>query len=297
MAPPRAIWTGSISFGLVNAPVRMYTAIRENDLRFNMLHQPDGGRIGYVKVCKTDDKPVPDDEIVRAYDVGGGEFVELTDEDFAAASANGEHHLLTIHDFVPIDQIDPIYFERTYYLGPQEGPGEAIYALLAEAMSSAGLAGIATYIHHNREHLGCLRVRDGVITLERMFFSDEVRSSDGLAPEATVDERQLKMAADLIEAYTGDFDPTQYQDTYREKLLSVIEQKRQGKTVKPPEVEKGAAPPDLMAALSASLEEARKARAERESKAKPKASGAKRPKAAAAAGGGKAPARTRRRAS
>ena len=297
MAPPRAIWTGSISFGLVNAPVRMYTAIRENDLRFNMLHQPDGGRIGYVKVCKTDDKPVSDDEIVRAYDVGGGEFVELTDEDFAAASANGEHHLLTIHDFVPIDQIDPIYFERTYYLGPQEGPGEAIYALLAEAMSSAGLAAIATYIHHNREHLGCLRVRDGVITLERMFFSDEVRSSDGLAPEAAVDERQLKMAADLIEAYTGDFDPTQYQDTYRDKLLAVIEQKRQGKTVKPPEGEKGEAPPDLMAALSASLEEARKARAERESKAKPKASGAKRPKAAAAAGGGKAPAKTRRRAS
>jgi DNA end-binding protein Ku len=297
MAPPRAIWTGSISFGLVNAPVRMYTAIRENDLRFNMLHQPDGGRIGYVKVCKTDDKPVPDDEIVRAYDVGGGEFVELSDEDFAAASANGEHHLLTIHDFVPIDQIDPIYFERTYYLGPQEGPGEAIYALLAEAMSSAGLAAIATYIHHNREHLGCLRVRDGVITLERMFFSDEVRSSDGLAPEATVDERQLKMAADLIEAYTGDFDPTQYQDTYRDKLLAVIEQKRQGKTVKPPEVEKGEAPPDLMAALTASLEEARKARAERESKPKPKASGGKRPKAAAAAGGGKAPAKTRRRAS
>ena len=295
MAPPRAIWTGSISFGLVNAPVRMYTAIRENDLRFNMLHQPDGGRIGYVKVCKTDDKPVPDDEIVRAYDVGGGEFVELSDEDFAAASANGEHHLLTIHDFVPIDQIDPIYFERTYYLGPQEGPGEAIYALLSEAMSSAGLAAIATYIHHNREHLGCLRVRDGVITLERMFFSDEVRSSDGLAPEAKVDERQLKMAADLIEAYTGDFDPTQYQDTYRETLLAVIEQKRQGKTVKPPEVEKGEAPPDLMAALAASLEEARKARAERESK--PKASGGKRAKAGATVGGGKAPARTRRRAS
>ncbi|MGN6378616.1 MAG: Ku protein [Gaiellales bacterium] len=294
MAPPRAIWTGNISFGLVNAPVRMYTAIRENDLRFNMLHQEDGGRIGYVKVCKIDEKPVSDDEIVRAYDVGGGEFVELTDEDFAAASSDGQHHQLTIHDFVPIDQIDPIYFERTYYLGPQEGPGEAIYALLAQAMSSAGLAAMATYVHHNREHLGCLRVRDGVITLERMFFSDEVRSSDGLAPEAKVDERQLKMAADLIDAYTGDFDPTQYQDTYRDKLLAVIEQKRQGKTVRPPEVEKDEAPPDLMAALAASLEEARKARAERTEK---KSSGTKRPKAAAGAGGGKAPARTRRRAS
>jgi DNA end-binding protein Ku len=289
MAPPRAIWTGSISFGLVNAPVRMYTAISEKDLRFNMLHQPDGGRIGYLKVCKIDDKPVPADEIVRAYDVGGGEFVELTDDDFAAAASEGGH-AMTIHDFVPLDQIDPIYFERTYFLGPQEGPGEGIYALLAEAMSRAGLAAIASYVHHDREHLACLRVRDGVLTLERMFFADEVRSTHGLAPEAAVDERQLKMASDLIEAYTGEFDPSRYQDTYRERLLAVIEQKRQGKTVRPPAVEKGEAPPDLMAALAASLEEARQARAERSSKAK-------RPRAAAAAGGGKAPARTRRRGS
>ena len=293
MAPPRAIWTGSISFGLVNAPVRMYTAISEKDLRFNMLHQPDGGRIGYVKVCKVDDKPVPADEIVRAYDVGGGEYVELTDDDFAAAAADGSGHLMTIHDFVPIDQIDPIYFERTYFLGPQEGPGEAIYALLCQAMSEAGLAAIATYVHQNREHLGCLRVREGVITLERMFFADEVRSTEGLAPSAQVDKRQLKMAADLIAAYTGEFDPAQYQDTYRERLLAVVEQKRQGKTVRPPSVEKSETPPDLMAALAASLEEARKARAERgKPAAKPK-----RAKAGAGAGGGKAPARTRRRAS
>lgn len=293
MAPPRAIWTGSISFGLVNAPVRMYTAISEKDLRFNMLHQPDGGRIGYVKVCKVDDKPVPADEIVRAYDVGGGEYVELTDDDFAAAAADGSGHLMTIHDFVPIDQIDPIYFERTYFLGPQEGPGEAIYALLCQAMSEAGLAAIATYVHQNREHLGCLRVREGVITLERMFFADEVRSTDGLAPSAQVDKRQLKMAADLIAAYTGEFDPAQYQDTYRERLLAVVDQKRQGKTVRPPSVEKSETPPDLMAALAASLEEARVARAERgKPAAKPK-----RAKAGAGAGGGKAPARTRRRAS
>jgi DNA end-binding protein Ku len=290
MAPPRAIWTGSISFGLVNAPVRMYTAISEKDLRFNMLHQPDGGRIGYLKVCKTDDKPVSDDEIVRAYDVGGGEFVELTDDDFAAASTEGTR-TMTIHDFVPLDQIDPIYFERTYYLGPQEGPGEAIYTLLAEAMARANLAAVATYVHHNREHLGCLRVRDGVLTLERMFFGDEIRATEGIAPAAAkTDTRQLKMAADLIDAYTSDFDPAKYHDTYRERLLEIIDQKRQGKTVKPPTAEKGEAPPDLMAALAASLDEARKARAGGGASAK-----LKRARAAAGAGAARAPARKGRR--
>ena len=120
---PRAVWTGSISFGLVNAPVRMYTAISEKDLRFNLIHEPDNGRIGYVKTCKVDGKEVPSDEIVKAYEVSKGEYVTLTDEDFDAARAEGGGHSITIHDFVPVDQIDPIYFERTYYLGPGGGRG------------------------------------------------------------------------------------------------------------------------------------------------------------------------------
>ena len=175
---PRAVWTGSISFGLVNAPVRMYTAISEKDLRFNLIHEPDNGRIGYVKTCKVDGKEVPSDEIVKAYEVSKGEYVTLTDEDFDAARVEGGHSI-TIHDFVPAEQIDPIYFERTYYLGPEEGAGEAIYALLAQAMAESGLAAVATYVRSDRENLACLRVRDGVITLERMFFDDEVRSIDG----------------------------------------------------------------------------------------------------------------------
>ena len=175
MAPPRAIWTGSISFGLVNAPVRMYTATSEKTLRFNQLHQTDGGRIGYQKVCKVDNEVVPADEIVRAYDVGGGEFVEVTDEDFASA-AEASHRTITIHDFVPADQIDPIYFEKSYYLGPQEGAGEAIYALLAQAMEKSGLSAVATYVHQRsraprlpadprrRDHAGAdvLRRRDSL---------------------------------------------------------------------------------------------------------------------------------------
>jgi DNA end-binding protein Ku len=279
---PRAVWTGSISFGLVNAPVRMYTAISEKDLRFNLIHEPDNGRIGYVKTCKVDGKEVPSDEIVKAYEVSKGEFVTLTDEDFDAARVEGGHSI-TIHDFVPADQIDPIYFERTYYLGPEEGAGEAIYALLAQAMAESGLAAVATYVRSDRENLACLRVRDGVITLERMFFDDEVRSSEGIAPSAAkVDKGQLEMARDLIGAYTAEFDVSKYQDTYRERLLEVIERKRQGKTTKPKAVSTEEKPPDLMAALTASLDQARETK---KSSPKAKSTGAKstrsRPKAAA----------------
>ncbi len=276
---PRAVWTGSISFGLVNAPVRMYTAVSERDLRFNLLHEPDNGRIGYVKTCKLEDKEVPSEEIVKAYEVSKGEYVTLTDEDFAAARAEGAH-AITIHDFVPAEQIDPIYFERTYYLGPEEGPGEAIYALLAHAMAESGLAALATYVRSDRENLACLRVRDGVITLERMFFDDEIRSPDGIAPGAEkVDKRQLEMARDLIGAYTADFEPAKYRDTYRERLLDVIDRKRQGKTTKPKAEPKAPAPPDIMAALTASLEEARKVKQARSKPARSRAktaSGARR---------------------
>lgn len=277
---PRAVWTGAISFGLVNAPVRMYTAIAEKDLRFNQLHVTDGGRIGYVKVCKVDNEPVPADEIVKGYEVSKGEYVQMSDEDFEAARSES-HRSITIHDFVPAAQIDPIYFERTYYLGPEEGPGEAIYNLLVQAMEKSGLSAIATYVQSDRENLACLRVREGVITLERMFFDDEVRAIEGIAPDSgKVDKRQLKMAEDLIAAYTSDFEPARYRDTYRDRLLEIVEQKRQGKTTTPPEPTAGPAPPDLMAALAASLDVARTTR----QKAKPPASRARtraKPKAAA----------------
>ncbi len=253
MAPPRAIWTGSITFGLVNAPVRMYAAISEKSLRFNMLHEKDGGRIGYQKVCKIEDEPVPNEEIVRAYEVSKDEYVYMEPDDFASAEVEG-YRAITILDFVPLEQIDPIYFERSYYLGPQEGPAEKVYALLARAMDDAGLAAIATYIFHDRQQLGCLRVRDGVITLEKMYFADEVRSHEGLAPEkAEVSERELEMAGQLIERFSGDFEIDKYEDTYRQKLLAIIEQKAQGKAVKRPPSKAPAASTDLLEALAASL--------------------------------------------
>jgi DNA end-binding protein Ku len=295
MAPakPRAVWSGSISFGLVNAPVRMYAAISEKNLKFNLIHEKDGGRIGYQKICKLEDEPVPNEEIVKAYQVEEDEFVYLTDEDFEAAAPEA-YKTITIHDFVPAEQIDPIFFERTYYLGPAETAAEPVYALLVKAMEEAGLVAVATYVFHERENLGCLRVRDGVLTLEKMFFVDEVRPVEGIAPEGVkVDKRQLEMAMQLIGQYQGDFDAEQYHDAYRERLMGVIEAKRTGEGVKPaPETEKPAAP-DLLAALQASLDEVKTA-----PKAKAKSGGGSKGKSrsTAGAGGGRAAARRGRQA-
>ncbi|HET6850304.1 MAG TPA: Ku protein [Gaiellales bacterium] len=295
MAPakPRAVWSGSISFGLVNAPVRMYAAISEKNLKFNLIHEKDGGRIGYQKICKLEDEVVPNEEIVKAYQVEDDEFVYLTDEDFEAAAPEA-YKTITIHDFVPAEQIDPIYFERTYFLGPAESAAEPVYALLVKAMEEAGLVAVATYVFHERENLGCLRVRDGVLTLEKMFFADEVRPVEGIAPEGVkVDKRQLEMAMQLIGQYQGDFDPDQYHDAYRERLMGVIEAKRSGEGVKPAvETEKPAAP-DLLAALQASLEEVKAT-----PKPKAKSGGASKGKSrsTAGAGGGRATARRGRRA-
>ena len=170
---PRAIWSGAISFGLVNVPVRMYSAIDEQDLHFHLIHEPDGGRIGYQKFCKKEEKLVPDDEIVKAFEIKKDKLVVLTDEDFEAVKTEGVK-TIEISDFVPYEEIDPIYFDRTYFLGPQDGR-EKVYALLREAMEQTGLAAIGKYVMRDRQHLGCLRVRDGVISLEKMFFHDEIR--------------------------------------------------------------------------------------------------------------------------
>jgi DNA end-binding protein Ku len=261
---PRSLWTGSISFGLVSVPVRIYSAIEEHTLHFNFVHAPDGSRIGYEKVCKAEDKPVPDDEIVKAFEYEKGEWVYMTDADFEAAAAEN-HRTIDIRAFVPFEDVDPIYFERTYYLGPAQD-GERVYALLARAMADSGLAGVAKWVMRDRQNLGLLRVRDGVITVERMHFADEIRSTEGLAPkEAEVDKHELEMAARLIEQYKGEFRPEDYRDTYRDALCEIIEAKRKGKEIRVEAEPEPEAPTDLMAALRASVEAARRERPSRRS--------------------------------
>jgi DNA end-binding protein Ku len=252
---PRAIWSGSISFGLVNVPVRMYSAIAEHKLQFHFIHQPDESPIGYQKICKLEDKPVPDDEIVKAFEFEPGEYVFLDDDDFEAARTEG-YKTIEITDFVPYEQVDPIYFARTYYLGPEEG-GEKAYALLLRALEESRLAGISKFVMRDRQYLGTLRPRDGLIALEQMYFDDEVRDPGDVKPaEASVSKKELAMAEQLIDNFAGDFDPSKYKDTYRDKLCQIIRAKRAGKEVHhAPEVEEQA-PPDLLEALRASIEAA-----------------------------------------
>jgi len=276
---PRSIWTGTISFGLVNVPVRMYSAISETDLRFHLMHEPDGGRIGYQKICKAEGEPVPDDEIVKAFEFEKDEFVVLTDEDFAAARTEGVK-TIEISDFVPYEEIDPIYFEKTYFLGPQEG-AEKVYALLRDAMEQTGLAAIGKFVMRDRQHLGCLRIRNGTITLEKMFFHDEVRPLDEIAPEgAKVAKAELELATALIEQFTGSFEPEKYEDTYREALCDVIRAKRKGKTVTAAQPEAEEEPTDLLAALRASVDAAKRREPASRAKKRPPARKPARRKAA-----------------
>jgi DNA end-binding protein Ku len=251
---PRALWTGSISFGLVSAPVRMYAAVDEHNLDFHLVHVKDGSRIGYRKWCKLEDAPVPDDEVAKAYEVDG-ELVVLEPEDFEAADAEA-YKTVEILAFAPADEVDPIYFERSYYLGPQSG-GEKVYDLLVEAMRKAGLLALVRYVFHDREHLGALRVRDDVLMLVSMHFADEIRPADDIRPgkRSKIDERELEMALQLIEQFGGEVDLTQVRDSYRDRLLELIEQKRAGgDTRAPARREEEPSAPDLLEALRESIE-------------------------------------------
>jgi DNA end-binding protein Ku len=183
--------------------------------------------------------------------------VYVTDEDLEAAEGEG-YRTLDIEDFVAYDEIDPIYFEQTYYLGPADG-AERVYALLLRAMEQSGLCGIGTYVMRDKQHLGCLRVREGVIQLEKMYFADEIRPTDQLAVGKTkVGKRELEMAAELIDRFTGPFKPERYEDTYRKRLLDVINAKRKGKEVHVERRPADEEPADLMEALRASLESAQR---------------------------------------
>ena len=251
---PRSLWSGSIVFGLVNAPVRIYSAIEEHKLHFNLLHTKDDSPIGYQKICKKEDKPVPDDEIVKAFEYAKGKYVYMEDEDFEAARVEG-YKTIDITDFVPYEDIDPIFFAKTYYVGPEEG-AERVYVLLARAMEESGLAGVAKFVMRDRQHLGALRVREGVITLEQLHFADEIRPVKEIKPpRRKVDKKELDMALRLIESFKSEWDPKKYKDTYRDDLMKVIEAKRKGKDgPRRREVEEEDEAPDLLTALRESVE-------------------------------------------
>ena len=227
---PRSLWSGSITFGLVNVPVRLYSAIDEHKLHFKLLHTKDDSPIGYEKICKKEDKPVPDDEIVKAFEHEKGQFVYVTDEDFEAAKVEG-YKTIDITDFVPHEDIDPIYYAKTYYVGPDEG-AERVYSLLVQAMEDSGLTALAKFVMRDQQHLGALRISEGVIMLEQLYYADEIRPLKEIkASKRKVDKKELQMAARLIDSFTGEWQPKKYKDTYRDELMAVIDAKRKGKEV------------------------------------------------------------------
>jgi len=237
----------------------MFSAVREHKLQFHYVHEPDGSPIGYQKICKAEDKPVAEDEIVKAFELEEGEWVYLSDEDFEAARAAAEGgKAIEIDAFVPQSDIDPAYFDNSYYLEPESG-AERPYALLARALEQTGLSGVATIVMRDREYLAALRVRDGVIVLERMHFADEVRPAGEHAPgDAKVAARELEAAVQLIERLAGDFEPERYADSYRARLCDIIRAKRKGERVPVAEVaEEPEEPEDLLAALRRSIDEAK----------------------------------------
>jgi DNA end-binding protein Ku len=253
---PRSIWSGSISFGLVNVPVRLYSAIHEHKLQFHFVHEKDSSPIGYQKVCKKEDKRVPDDEIVKAFEYTKGEYVFMDDEDFEAAQVEG-YKTIDITDFVPYEDIDPIFFAKTYYLGPDRG-AEKTYSLLVKAMEDTELAAIAKFVMRDRQYLGALRIRDGLITLEQLYFADEIRPHAEIKPaRARVSQQELEMAERLIDSFTAEWKPEKYKDTYRDELCAIIRAKRKGQDVhRAPDVEEEE-PTDLLSALRASIERSR----------------------------------------
>jgi DNA end-binding protein Ku len=253
---PRSLWSGSISFGLVNVPVRLYSAVQEHKLRFHLVHEKDNSPIGYQKLCKQEDKPVPDDEIVKAFEYTKGEYVFMDEQDFEAAKVEG-YKTIEIVDFVPYEDIDPIFFAHTYYVGPDRG-AEKVYSLLVKAMENSELTGVAKFVMRDKQHLGALRIRDGVITLEQLHFADEIRPIDEIKASRTrVSQEELKMAERLIESFTTKWKPEKYKDTYRDALCAIIKAKRKGEGVHAaPEVEEEA-PTDLMTALRESIERSR----------------------------------------
>lgn len=273
---PRAIWSGSISFGLVNLPVRLYAAIAEHRLHFRLVHAPDEGAIGYEKVCRLEGKPVPDAEIVKAFEVRKGEFVHLSDDDFEHALVEG-YRTIDITDFVPHEDIDPVLFAHAYYVGPAEG-GEHVYALLARAMEDSGLTAVVSFVMRDRRHLGALRVSKGALVLEQLYYADEQRPIDAIKPSGQrVSKKELEMAGRLIESYAGPWKPEKYEDTYRDELLAAIESKGAGEPARAPSPE-AEEQLDLMEALRSSLNAGRRA-AHRPPKRK--AAGRKRERAAA----------------
>jgi DNA end-binding protein Ku len=262
----RSIWRGAVSFGLVSIGVKLYSATEDKDIRFNQVHATDGGRIKYKRVCSIDGDEVEYSEIAKGYELPDGQLVILTDEDFDDLPLSTRREI-DVLQFVDQDEIDPIHFEKTYYLEP-DGPATRPYVLLRDALANAGQVAITKIAIRQRESLAALRVRDDVLVLHTMRWPDEIRRPDFgfLDEDVTVRPQELQMAEALISSMSGAFDPHEFTDDYREAMTALLEAKQSGGEVQPvPETaDPGAAVVDLMSALRRSVEKARGGSADEE---------------------------------
>jgi len=252
----RSIWGGAISFGLVNVPVKLFTAVRKKDVRFHQLHSKDGSRISQKRVCVADGEEVPYEELVKGYEIAKDQYVVIEPEELEELDPKATH-TIDIEDFVDLDQIDPLFFDSSYYVVPDER-GSKPYRLLLEAMRDANKVGIAKVVMRTKQYLVAVRPVGEALVMSTMNFADEVVPQDeleGLPGKAEdVSERELAMANQLIASLSTDFDASKYHDTYRERVLDLVERKADGQEiVAAPAADKPTPVVDLMAALEASL--------------------------------------------
>ena len=272
----RAIWSGTISFGLLNVPVRMFSAVARRNIALREIRESDSARIKHRRVAEGTDEEVPYENIVKAYELSPGQYVPLSKDEMASLAPE-KTRAIDVQDFVDIEEIDPMYFDSPYYLGPADG-AEKAYSLLAAAMEHSGKAAVARFVFRNKEHLSAIRASGGVLTLTTMRFHDEVvppSDLDDALPDKKpkVAKREQEMAEQLIDSLSTKFDPSDYKDEYREQLLALIEQKAEGKEIVAPEAEapKATKAPDLMAALEQSIAAVKEKDGQKPAKAKPKA--------------------------
>jgi DNA end-binding protein Ku len=256
----RSIWSGALSFGLVNIPVKLYTAIREERIAFHMLHDQDKVRLKQKMICPEDGKEVHREHMVKGYEISPDKYVIVRDDELEAVAPKSSR-IIELQDFVDLKEIDPVFFDRPYYLVPQQH-AEKAYKLLVDAMEKTGKVGIAKFTMRSKEYLAALRPTDGVIVLETMHFDNEVtpaKDIDDAPRDLKVDPRELNMAEKLIENLSTAFKPAQYHDEYRDRVMELIKKKAHGEEIvnRPQKHEKETRTADLMAALEASLAKAR----------------------------------------
>lgn len=260
---PQAMWTGYLSFGLVSVPVALYSASQDRSIRFNQLHKGTTHRVRYRKVDEVTGEELSSGDIVRGFAVEGGDYVVIEDSELREL-APGRSELIDVTDFVELKEIDPVYFQKTYYLAPRNASAEKAYALLCEAMAREAKVGIATFVMRDKQYLVAIRPNERALILETLAFSDEIRPAHSVLPDFSLTrdftERELEMAGQLIGSMSTVWDPSRYHDTYRERVLALVEAKRAGRPPAPAEAEPQANVLDLVAALEASVARARGAR-------------------------------------